>query len=495
MRHCRPMFFCLLLFALFAPARVAAQENLRSELFGEVDRTLDRVKEKSADLYAPASFKKGMQYYQEGEEFYKRGRSLEDIRDKLKNASAYFAKALDECKAAELLFTGVAAARNDAKSVGAPKSFPELWNKAELQFNKAAHSLEDGNAEAARRGAEEAQSTYRSAELEAVKSNYLSPARELLARADAEGVRDVAPKTLEKARRLALRVEDLLKQNRHDADEARQLAQEAKYEAAHALYLSRTIRQLKKEDKTLEDVLLASEAQFGRIESVLGLQAHFDKGLDSAVSDAISGLKQRDATALKDADQLRQSGESIRERETEIENLKQQVSSMEGRVGSLTESEKGLQRTLGLKHQEEETVRLISSMFTREEGNVLRDGDDIVIRLYGLSFPVGKNTIEAEYYSLLTKVQDAIKRFPKCSVTIEGHTDSQGSDELNQTLSESRAKAVAEYLMANMGVELPINHHGYGESRPVASNDTPDGRAKNRRIDVVIAPRWSSEKK
>ena len=63
------MFFCLLLFALFAPARVAAQENLRSELFGEVDRTLDRVKEKSADLYAPASFKKGMQYYQEGEEF------------------------------------------------------------------------------------------------------------------------------------------------------------------------------------------------------------------------------------------------------------------------------------------------------------------------------------------------------------------------------------------------------------------------------------------
>ena len=46
MRHCRPMCFCLLLFALFAPARVAAQENLRSELFGEVDRTLDRVKEK-----------------------------------------------------------------------------------------------------------------------------------------------------------------------------------------------------------------------------------------------------------------------------------------------------------------------------------------------------------------------------------------------------------------------------------------------------------------
>jgi outer membrane protein OmpA-like peptidoglycan-associated protein len=488
------MLICLLALTLFAGARVAAQENLRTELFGEVERTLDRVKERNADLYAPASFKKGMEYYQEGDDLYKRGRSLEDIRDKLKNASAYFAKALDECKAAEVLFSAVAAARNDAKSTGAPKSFPELWNKGESQFNKAAHSLEDGNSESARREADDAQTFYRSAELEAVKSNYLSPARELLARADAEGVRDVAPKTLEKARGLAVRVEELLKQNRHDADEARTLAQEARYEAAHALYLARTIRQIKKEDRTLEDVMLASESQFGRIETVLGLQSHFEKGLDSAVTEAIAGLKQRDATALKDAEQVRQTGESNREKEAEIENLKQQVSSMEGRVGSLTQSEKGLQRTLNQKHQEEETIRSISTMFTLEEGNVLRDGDDIVIRLYGLSFPVGKNTIEADYYGLLTKVQDVIKRYPKCSVTIEGHTDSQGSDELNQTLSESRAKSVAEYLMANMGVEIPINHHGYGESRPVASNDTPEGRAKNRRIDVVITPARTPEK-
>ena len=78
---------------------------------------------------------------------------------------------------------------------------------------------------------------------------------------------------------------------------------------------------------------------------------------------------------------------------------------------------------------------------------------------------------------------------------IEGHTDSQGSDEVNQKLSGNRATAVAEYLMANMGVQTPINSQGFGESRPVASNDTPEGRAKNRRIDVVITPGWATEGK
>jgi outer membrane protein OmpA-like peptidoglycan-associated protein len=131
-------------------------------------------------------------------------------------------------------------------------------------------------------------------------------------------------------------------------------------------------------------------------------------------------------------------------------------------------------------------------MFTEDEGKVLREGENVIIRLYGLSFPVGKNTIESQYYPLLTRVQEAIRAFPNCRVVIEGHTDSQGGDEANQILSASRARAVAEYLMANMNAELAINHEGYGESRPVASNDIPEGRARNRRIDVVITPGWTT---
>jgi outer membrane protein OmpA-like peptidoglycan-associated protein len=191
--------------------------------------------------------------------------------------------------------------------------------------------------------------------------------------------------------------------------------------------------------------------------------------------------------------------EVIRSKENEIDNLRQQVSAMEKRLGTLSETEKQLQeqgkdleRKLMFKQQQDQTIRELAAKFTEDEASTLRDGDNLIIRLYGLSFPVGKSTIETQYYTLLTKVQDAIKKFPNCRVTIEGHTDSQGSDDVNQTLSEARAKAVAEYLMANMSVTLPINNQGYGESRPIASNDTPEGRAKNRRIDVVITPEWAA---
>ena len=216
------------------------------------------------------------------------------------------------------------------------------------------------------------------------------------------------------------------------------------------------------------------------------------------MKDALAAIKEKYAKEAQNADKLAAAAEAIKGKENEVENLKEQVASMESRLGSLNEAERKLQETgkelehkLDVQRAQEATIRAVSSMFTEEEGNVLRDGDNIIIRLYGLTFDVGKSTIEPEFYTLLTKVQDAIKKFPNCRVTVEGHTDSQGSDDANQTLSEKRAKSVAEYFMANMNVDLAVNSQGYGESRPIASNDTPEGRSKNRRIDVVITPEWA----
>ena len=477
-----------------------AQDVLREQLFGETNQVIAQAKEKKADLYAPISFEKGMGYYNEASDELGRGGKLEDIREKLKNASAYFAKAMDACKVADVSFSATMGARTDAFSAGAPNYSPELWNKAETQFKRAARSLEGGYANSAKDDAAEAEKIYRTAELEAVKANYLNPARELLKQADGMDVKDNAPKTLEKARRLAKQVENLLAQKGYDPDEARQLAQEAKYEAAHALYLHQAIRKMKGEDKTFEDALLMPEPHFQRVAGTLGVQARFDKGYESPVNDVLAALKERDAKTEQDQNKLVEAAEAIKGKEREAENLRQQIAAMEGRLGSLTEAEKQLQQAgkdlelkLAVQNQQEATMRQVATMFSSDEGNVLRDRDNIVIRLYGLSFPVGERTIEAQYYPLLTKVQDVIKKFPKCKVTIEGHTDSQGSDETNQSLSELRAKTVAEYLMANMGAEMAIDYHGYGESRPVASNDTPEGRAKNRRIDVVIAPEWAGK--
>src|ERR1051326_3190229 len=388
--------------------------------------------------------------------------------------------------------------RTDAMSAGAQKFSAKLWDKAEEQFKRAARSLEEGDVGSARKSGTDAEAVYRSAELEAIKTNYLAPARELLLQAEKIHVQDDAPATLGRARTLGLQVEEILKRNRYDTDSARQLAREAKYEAAHAIYLHETIQRMKKEEKTFEDAMLEAEAQFQRVAGSLGLQARFDSGYDAPVRDAVGAIREKDAKEAQAAEKLVAAGDAINGKENEIENLRQQVSSMESRLGTLNEAERKLQETgkelerkLDVQRTQEGTIRGVSGMFTVEEGNVVRDGDNIIIRLYGLTFDVGKSTIEPEFYPLLSKVQDAIKKFPHCRVDVEGHTDSQGSDDANQSLSEKRAKSVAEYFMANMNVDLAVNSQGYGESRPIASNDTPEGRAKNRRIDIVITPEWS----
>ncbi|MFC1569991.1 OmpA family protein [bacterium] len=136
-----------------------------------------------------------------------------------------------------------------------------------------------------------------------------------------------------------------------------------------------------------------------------------------------------------------------------------------------------------------EKYQKVEKTFTQEEAQVLRSKEDVIIRLYGLSFPVGQSTIQPEYFSLLKKVVEAFQIYEKATITVEGHTDSHGGDEANQKLSTKRSDAVREYLLASGNIEpTTVRATGYGETKPIASNDTKEGRRKNRRIDVVIHP-------
>ncbi len=481
----------LIITALFMLSGVAvSQDNLRTELFKEADPLYQQVKNRHAELYAPGAYARATEYYTAADEAYRKEKKIEDIREKVKNACAYFAKALDAADRAARIFNTVIIARDDAVSAGAPASQAELWKKAESEFNQAARSLEGGDSVSVKGRLSVLEAGYRTAELEAIKSNYLTPARLLIQRADAGNVADDAPVTLTKAKTLVADVERLLQQNRRDADQARMLAGEAKYEAAHAIALSKKIREMKADDRQMEKNLLAGEEQLLRIGAVLGIQTGFENGPDAPVAEMVNGIKDRDARITADADSLRRLSDLLATKDLEITNLNQQISSMQARVGTLTDNEKQLQEKLNVQRDREQIVRSVGSSFAPEEGNVLRDGDNIILRLYGLTFQSGKSDLESQYYPLLTRVQEAIRKFGNCAVRIEGHTDSKGNERINQTLSEARARAVAEYLMANMGVTVPIPSEGFGDTKPVATNNTSEGRARNRRIDVIITPEW-----
>jgi outer membrane protein OmpA-like peptidoglycan-associated protein len=476
--------FTLVTLTLISSALSFGQDAIRTQLFSETDTLMEAAKTMNAPIYAPSHFEKAMEAYHDAETALKKGTDLEGIRETLTEANGNFQRALEVCKIGQVAFAPVMNARGDAISAEAARFSPEQWTKAEEQLKQAAMDLEDGDVNDAKAKAGEAEGMYRVAELEAIKTNYLGPARALVDKADKMDARETVPQTIAATEKLIRQAEELLGSNRYDTDEARQLAQEAKYEGHHAITLFQSITALKRSERTLEELITTYEGYLATVGKSLDMTSRFDGGSEAAVNALTAEITKRESA-------MAHGRETIKRQEEEIVTLKQQIASMESRLGTLTEAERELKRRIEIQKRQEETFTQVSAMFTRAEGVVLRDGQNGIIRLYGLTFPPGKNTIDPQFFGLLTKVQEAIRKFGRSQVSVDGHTDSRGGDDANQKLSESRALAVAEYLKANMGGSVPIVSQGFGETKPVASNDTEDGRAKNRRIDILIVPEWA----
>lgn len=109
-----------------------------------------------------------------------------------------------------------------------------------------------------------------------------------------------------------------------------------------------------------------------------------------------------------------------------------------------------------------------------------------ILRLGNNYFDYNKSTIRPESRESLSKIAGVLKEYPKVRVQVEGHTDSIASEQYNQALSERRANAVRDTLIEFGVAPERIEAVGYGESRPVAPNDTPEGRADNRRTEFTI---------
>ncbi len=171
--------------------------------------------------------------------------------------------------------------------------------------------------------------------------------------------------------------------------------------------------------------------------------------------------------------------------------LKQQNQELQSTRSNLQETESALL----LQNQELEKsstqVRFQKAMdqavqeFSDDEAAVYQQGSKLIFRLKKMNFASGSATIPTASKSMLMKVNDIIRFVGAEIVAVEGHTDSVGADELNKKLSTQRAISVADFL-ASLAGGYKIGYIGYGESKPIASNETNEGRAINRRVDLVV---------
>ncbi len=454
------------LFALLLAGSVQAQFTAKEKFFADYEEQIEEVRAQNGSVLSPTFFSKAVELYEEALEAYEEKESQKAIREKLDESAQYVRRALDVIKLANITLKEAIQARRDALNSDAPLYAENLWNEAEQQFRDAAENLEDDDVEDAREDGVKATQLYSQAELTAIKNGILGEARDAIAVAREMDAEDYAYHTLTDAQNLLTEAERMLNADRYNREEAIEKAGRAAYQGRHAQYLTETIKQLSKRQENWENLFLKFEEIIATFGSQFNYNPMFDKGFDSSVktiSAYIKVLKDEKKQLIEENNRLSEELQAIKER---AENYSAE---------------------LERKQERERKVDRIKNLFGPNEAKVIYEGDNLIIRLFGLNFPSGQAIIQPEYFSLLTKIQQSLREFPESHYLIEGHTDSQGDANRNKLLSERRAQSVREYLIANMNIsEEQISHIGFGEEQPVASNETSEGRAANRRIDVVI---------
>ncbi len=464
----------------------SAQQTSRASLFAQADEALAQARAANSQLLAPATFARGQEAYAGAENDLARGRNVDRIRSSLDAATRAFTEARQAAEIANVTLSALVKTRADASNANATTFAGDLWTEAEERFDSAARRLENGDIRGARSRADEAEALYRDAELTAIKAQYLSQTRALLAEAEQARVPRSAPRTYEKARSLLAEAERELNENRYDTDLPRSLAQQANYEARHAIYLARLIERLRGEDQSLEDLILSYEQPLLDISAAADKVAQLDQGIEPVVSELVAYIE-----GLRE--QAAQSEQDLSDARARVGDLEEEIRDLDQRLGGVSQERVALVQRLEAEERIREQFAAIENMFERDEARVSREGNRMVIRLVGLTFQSGQDVVRPTYRSLLEKLKQAADVFPRSQITIEGHTDSYGGDENNLALSRRRAEAVSAFLTNELNVPaFRISSVGYGETQPIANNDTEQGRARNRRIDVIIEPQLES---
>jgi len=129
----------------------------------------------------------------------------------------------------------------------------------------------------------------------------------------------------------------------------------------------------------------------------------------------------------------------------------------------------------------------LHKIFKPAEVEILANLDgSLLLRLSALQFASSRTNIDKKYFDLLSRIRTGLELYPERKIIIEGHTDNRGDPKGNQILSLKRAETVRDFLIAAGMDGSHLKALGYGEVRPVASNDYDRGRAMNRRIDIII---------
>lgn len=464
--------FYLVTFILVACASqppLSEQEALQTyPAVGELDSAMRQVDKESLALLSQKSFR-------EATSLYNKARALATQRDAKANAVAIegqlaLNKAVNNAVKAKDIFSDALEARDRALSRGALAASTETMQEVEKDFKALALALETGREDEAKLGRRDIIQRYNNLELASLKKATVESAKNALSLAKDNKSNKYAPKTFAAAEHELSLATSILDSDIQSKDRAQQHAAKAEYLAEASISISDTVKEFRENEYSFEDIVLWYHQQLEKATSPLQQDIalnvpnqHLVKSISDSINDVVN---EREALklALNESDQ--RYTDAVTAGKTELAALERQRMQKE-------EDQKKLER--------------VQSLFNPDEASVYLQHGNILIRAQGFWFPSGKSEIESRNFSLLNKISQAISNFPNAKIVVSGHTDSIGDEKLNLTLSKERAEKVSSFLqeIGNVSPER-LSSTGYGKTMPVANNETEEGRAANRRVEVLI---------
>jgi outer membrane protein OmpA-like peptidoglycan-associated protein len=296
----------------------------------------------------------------------------------------------------------------------------------------------------------------------------LLEARNAVAIATAAGAEQYAPDSLAKAKEMLQRAEDYYqrKQGRTPigtaARGATQMAEDA-----------RLLTLRRKEQARIEAERLAHQQA----------QEKAEADARAAQEQAAQAQAQADEDARRRTEAERAQAEAQRQQAAALADQQKAQAESEAARQAADQSEK--QRQEAVRQKEEMRARLLAQL-----NQVLQTRDTargLIVSMPDVLFDFNKFTLKPEARERLARISGIVLAYPDLKLQIEGYTDSIGSDEYNQTLSDKRAEAVRDYLVASAVSLNNVTAHGMGKADPIADNGTAAGRKLNRRVEMIVS--------
>jgi outer membrane protein OmpA-like peptidoglycan-associated protein len=322
---------------------------------------------------------------------------------------------------------------------------------------------------------------YLNVELQAIIQNNLGTAISLLNRARSSGVQILSEATLSSGEELLNQARQTITENRYQLDGAIRLRELAIIEISKAINIARQIQDFRSRGLSEEELLLELSNPLVNIAEDLGIEYDY--------------LRTAEEVSLQIRELISATIENNDETVIISERQREQLNALENEIRLLNEEmQEGIDERYNLIRELEalnavnRTFDQLELIFNPDEATIIRENNDLVIRLMGISFDSGSSNISQTDNPVFQKIAQAINLFPNAIVLIEGHTDSTGNYDSNLQLSQLRAEAVQLLLENDFSISsYQMTSIGYGEIRPIANNETSLGREQNRRIEVRIA--------